>query len=111
MYEIKFENVIFCRPSIANDPARCDIERLRIKPKMFALRERALSAHRANRAFHLGNVRDIPGCTPFPSDLGALRVSRGLARLSTNYYIVYLGFETVPGSFDEGMITLSPGGG
>jgi hypothetical protein len=38
------------------------------------------------------------GCSSFPSYLGATQVSRGLALVYTNYYIVYLGFETIFGS-------------
>ena len=49
------------------------------------------------------------GFTPFPSRLGATQVSQGLALVYINYSIVYLGSETTPGSFGEGLVTLTPG--
>jgi len=34
-----------------------------------------------------------------------------LALLYINYYIIYLGSQTTPGSFGEGFVTLTRGGG
>jgi len=67
-----------------------------------------------DRAFLFGNARHPSsrlGCTPFLSCLGLPQVSGGLSPLHTNYYIIYLGAETTPGSFGEGPATLTPGGG
>ena len=49
------------------------------------------------------------GFTPFPSRLGTFQVSEGLALVHTNYWIVYLEFETTLGWFGEGLVTLTPG--
>jgi hypothetical protein len=54
-----------------------------------------------DRAFLFGNAR-LPcshlGCSSFPSYFGTTQVSRGLALVDTNYFIIYLGFETIFGS-------------
>jgi hypothetical protein len=50
-----------------------------------------------DRDFLFGNAR-FPssrlGCSPFPSRLGTLQVSRALALIHTNYYVMYLGSGT-----------------
>jgi len=38
-------------------------------------------------------------------------VSQALALSCTNYYNVYLGFETIPGSPGTGLVTFAPRGG
>jgi len=52
-----------------------------------------------------------PGCSPFPSRLGATQVSRGLALRYTNYYNVYLGFDTAFVLSGASPVTLTPRGG
>jgi len=52
-----------------------------------------------------------PGCSPFPSRLGATQVGWALALRCANYFNVYLGFKTVPGSPGTGPATLTPRGG
>jgi len=52
-----------------------------------------------------------PGCSPFPSRLGATQVSRALALSYTNYYNMYLGFATILGLPGTGPGTFTPRGG
>jgi hypothetical protein len=67
-----------------------------------------------DRAFLFGNAR-LPcshqGCSPFPSRPGSILVSWGLALVCTNYFIVYLGIDTIPVSSGTGSATLTPGWG
>ena len=60
----------------------------------------------------LGTARHpgfTPGCSPFPSWLGATQVSGGLALSSTYYSNIYLEFKTTLRSFGEGLATLTLG--
>ena len=53
----------------------------------------------------LGTARHpgfAPGCSPFPSCLGATQVSGGLALSFIYYSDMYLKFKVTPGSFGEG---------
>ena len=62
--------------------------------------------------FLFGNARppcSHSGCSPFPSCLGTTQVRQGLALVYTNHCIICLEFETTPGSFGEGLVTLTPG--
>jgi len=52
-----------------------------------------------------------PGCSPFPSRLGATQVSRALALQCANYYNIYLGFDTTFVSSGANPVTLTPRGG
>jgi hypothetical protein len=64
-----------------------------------------------DRAFLFGNAR-IPcshqGCSLFPSRLGTILVSWGLALVFTDYFIVYIGVDTVPVSSGTDPATLTP---
>ena len=52
-----------------------------------------------------------PGCSPFPSRLGAAQVGWALALWSTNYFNVYLGIDTALVSSGTSPVTLTPRGG
>jgi hypothetical protein len=98
-----------CRTLRAVDPAKRGLERTNIEPAMHDFRPGAKRACQLtaqidgiDRDFLFGNARpplpSHPGCSSFPSYLGATQVGRGLAPVYINYFIVYLGFETIFGS-------------
>jgi hypothetical protein len=66
-----------------------------------------------DRAFLFGNAR-LPcsrqGCSPFPSHLGTVLVSWGLALVRTDHFIAYLGIDTAPESSGAGPVTPTPSG-
>jgi hypothetical protein len=100
------KNTRTCRTLRPVDPAKRGLERTNIESTMLGFRPGAkqvcqLTARidRIDRTFLFGNVR-LPcsrrGCSPFPSRLGVAQVSRGLALVRTNCFIVHLGFDTTP---------------
>ena len=65
-----------------------------------------------DRDFHFGNAQhpcSRPGVQPIPLAFGVTQVRLGIALVTTNYSIVYLEFETLPGSFGRCPVTSSPG--
>ena len=103
----------------AGDPAKCDPKQMSIELAMLDFcpgGKRALQAHR--RLIGLIGTSFLGTCicrllmrgfTSFPSRLGIIQVSEGLALTYINHYIVYLGFETTLGWFGEGLVTLTHG--
>jgi hypothetical protein len=98
-----------CRTPRAVDPARRGLERTNTEPTMLDFRPGAKRACQLIARGLMGLIATSflgtrghpcshPGCSSFPSYLGTIVVSWGLALVYTNYSIIYLGFETIFGS-------------
>jgi hypothetical protein len=109
-----------CRTPRPVDPAKRGPKRTGIELAMLDFRPGAKRACQLtaridgiDRAFLFGNARlpcSCQGCSLFPSRLGTIVVSWGLALIGTNYFIAYLGIDTAPESSGAGPVTPTPGG-
>ena len=116
------KNTSPCKTRIAADPAKCSLKWTKTEWDMLNF----CPEEKANIPAHCADWWDwwglpfwehpasllAPGLArPFRSWQWATQMSRALAPLYTNYFDISLGFETTLGSFGEGFVTLTRGGG